>query len=554
MDTNRLMQSAIEHYQNGNLEHARQICKKILGKQPNNANVLHFLGVLCYRVHDYDAAITHLKKALRINPSDAEAHYNIGRAYEGKEQIDEAIQSYKSALRIKSYFVDAHINLGNLLQKTGQLDDAIFNYQRAIELNPNHAGVYYNLGIMFQEMDRIDEAISAFQNSIRLNPQYADAYHDLGYVFHMNRQPNEAVECYHKAIQLDKGMFDAYNNLGRVYQEQGQLDDAITSYRKSLEINPDFAEAHCNLAMALLLTGDFVQGWKEYEWRWKFKDRSRYDFPQQIWDGSDISGKTVFLYAEQGFGDTIQFIRFAPLVAALGGKVIIECHKELKSLIRHVRGVDTVITREDPLPEFDVHYPLLSLPLIFNTTPESIPANIPYIMTDQKKVQQWKERIQSDNARMKIGLVWSGNPKYKADQFRSISLSSFLQLWEVEGTSFYSLQKGEAASQVKELPQETKLIDYTDEIHDFSDTAALIENLDLVISVDTAVAHLAGALGKSVWTLLPFSPDWRWMLNREDSPWYPTMRLFRQPSVGDWFSVIERVKDELKYKLQDKNA
>jgi tetratricopeptide (TPR) repeat protein len=544
MDTKRLMQSAVGYFQAGDLASAGDVCRKILRKQPKNSHVLHFLGILYYQNCDYDAAINALKKSLHINPSDAEAWYNIGRAYEARDQINEAIDSYKSALRIKAYFVDAHINLGNLLQKKGQLDDAIFNYQRAIELDSNHAGAYYNLGVMFQEKSRLGEAISAFQNAIRLNPYHADAYHDLGYVFHMNGQFNEAVGCYHKAIQVNSGMFDAYNNLGRVYQGIGQVNEAISSYRKALDISPEFAEAHCNLAMALLLTGDFEQGWKEYGWRWKLKDHSRYDLPQPVWDGSDISGKTIFLYAEQGFGDTIQFVRFAPLVAERGAQVILECQKELKSLIQQLRGVHSVITREDPLPEFDVHCPLLSLPLVFNTTPESIPAKIPYVAPNTIMLQEWSDKVKNDNARLKVGIVWSGNPKNKADQFRSIPLESFLQLWKIAG-GYYSLQKGEGSSQVKKLSEMFKLIDYTDEIHDFSDTAALIENLDLVICVDTAVAHLAGALGKPVWTLLPFNPDWRWMLNREDSPWYPTMRLFRQLSPGDWGSVMDNVEKEL---------
>ena len=546
MDTNRLMQSAVRYFQSGDLEGAVNVCKKILRKQPRNPDVLHFLGILYYHNQDYDAAIIYLKKALGMNPSDAEAQYNIGRAYEGKGQIDEAVLSYKRVLSIKPHFVDAHINLGNLLQKNGQPDDAISHYQRVIELNPGHAGAYYNLGVMLQEKDRLEEAVAAFRNAVRLDPRYADAYHDLGYVFHLNGQPDEAIECYRKAIQINSHMFDAYNNLGRVYQEQGRLDDAIASYRKSLEINPDFAEAHCNLAIALLLTGDFGQGWKEYEWRWKLKDRSRYELPQPVWDGSDISGKTIFFYAEQGFGDTIQFIRFAFLVAEKGAKVIIECQKELKSLMHGAEGVDSVITREDPLPEFDVHCPLLSLPLVFHTTPADIPAHIPYMVADQELARKWKERICGDNSRLKVGIVWSGNPKYKADKFRSVLLNDLLQLWKVEGISFYSLQKGEAARQVKELSEEIKLIDYTEEIHDFSDTAAWIENLDLVISVDTAVAHLAGALGKPVWTLLPYSPDWRWMMSRADSPWYPTMKLFRQPLPGDWRSVIHKLSEELR--------
>jgi tetratricopeptide (TPR) repeat protein len=545
MDTKRLMQSAVGYFQAGDLASAGDVCRKILRKQPKNSHVLHFLGILYYQNRDYDAAINALKKSLHINPSDAEAWYNIGRAYEGKELIEEAIQSYKSTLRIKPSFVDAYINLGNLLQKNGQPDEAIFHYQRAAELNPGHAGVFYNLGVMFQEMDRLDEAISAFQRAIRLNPRYEDAYHDLGYVFHLKRQPMEAIASYRKAIEINRYMFDAYNNLGRVYQELGQIDDAVSYYRKSLEINPDFVEAHCNLAMALLLTGHYTEGWTEYEWRRRLQDRSRYEFVQPVWDGSDISGKTIFLYAEQGFGDTIQFVRFAPLVAERGARVIIECQKELKSLIQQVRGVHSVVTREDTLPEFDLHCPLLSLPLVFNTTPENIPAKIPYVAPNTIMLQKWSDEVKNDHARLKAGIVWSGNPKYKADQFRSIPLESFLQLWKIAGIGYYSLQKGEASSQVKKLSEKFKLIDYADEIQDFSDTAALIKNLDLVICVDTAVAHLAGALGKPVWTLLPFNPDWRWMLNREDSPWYPTMRLFRQLSPGDWGSVMDNVEKEL---------
>jgi tetratricopeptide (TPR) repeat protein len=554
MNINKAIQLAYKHYQAGDLIQAEYVCKEILKKQPNNIDILYFLGIVCYQRQKYDSAIQYIKKYLQFNPTNSDAYYNLAQAFQKRREPNDAISHYQRALKYNPYFIDAYLNLGNLLQETGQPDEAIINYQKVIEINPNFAGAYYNIGAAFQEKGQLKEAISAYQKAIHLNPSYIDAYHDLGYVLQMNGDLDEAIRFYQKALELNPNLFDAYNNLGRSLQEQGKLDEAISSYLRALQINPEFAEAHCNLALALLLTGDFRQGWKEYEWRWNLKDRSRYDVTQQVWDGSDISGKTIFLYTEQGFGDTIQFIRYAPLLAGRGAKVIIECQKELQSLIHHVKGIDSVITREDPLPEFYAHYPLLSLPTLFDTTLASIPADIPYIVTDGKIVRKWEERTRSDNARMKVGLVWSGNPKYKADQSRSILLENFLQFWKVDGISFYSLQKGKAAEQVKESPEEIKIVDFTDEINDFSETAGLIENLDLVISVDTAVAHLTGALGKPIWTLLPSSPDWRWMLNRKDSPWYPTMKLFRQQTRGDWIPVIARVLDELKDWMRMKEA
>jgi hypothetical protein len=251
------------------------------------------------------------------------------------------------------------------------------------------------------------------------------------------------------------------------------------------------------------------------------------------------------LHAEQGLGDVIQFVRYIPYVAQLGTKVIIECHKELKSLLKNVEGIQQVISQGEELPSFDVHCPIASLPLIFNTIQDNIPTNIPYIYVESMSVNKWKNKLENDNSKLNIGLVWAGNPKHKNDRNRSIPLSGFLPLMKFTNITFYSLQKGTASEQSKNLPIRMKLVDLTKEINDFADTAALIENLDLVITVDTAVAHLTGALGKPVWVLLPFAPDWRWMLNREDSPWYPTIRLFRQPSLGDWDSVISRITKEL---------
>ncbi len=416
----------------------------------------------------------------------------------------------------------------------------------AYEISPA-AEAYYNLGVSLHERGQLDKAIQLYQMAVAHEPNFAEAYLNLGIVFKEKGQPDEAIQCCKKAIEIRPDYAMAYYNLGNAYVLKGQFDEATKFYQKAIEINPDYAEAHWNIALLNLLSGNFKEGWKGYEWRLELEDVSpKRNFLQPLWDESNISGRIILLHAEQGFGDTIQFIRYAPLVAQRGAKVIVECQKELTTLLKNVGGIQDIIAHGEQLPEFDVHCPLLSLPLVFGTTLETIPEKIPYISADPTLVKKWREKIVLDNSKFKIGLVWAGDPRLKDDRTRSCSLEIFAPLTQFEDVIFYSLQKGEAANQAKNPPKNMKLIDYTDEINDFSDTAALIENLDLIISIDTAVAHLAGALGKPVWTLLPFVPDWRWMLNREDSPWYPTMRLFRQPSPGDWEPVIGRIVKELK--------
>jgi len=335
--------------------------------------------------------------------------------------------------------------------------------------------------------------------------------------------------------------------MGTALQEKGQFDEAIQCYKKAIEIDPDYVDARWNMSLLNLLCGNFKEGWKGYEWRWKLEGiLVERNFSAPAWNGYDIKGRTILIYAEQGLGDTIQFVRYASLVADLGANVIVECQKELVSLVEKIRGIKQVIPYGNSLPEFDIHCSLLSLPLVFDTTLEDIPANIPYIYAGSPSVQKWRDKIDQTSSHIRIGLVWAGDPAKKKDRDRSCSLRLFSSLAQFNDVIFYSLQKGEASNQAMNPPEGMNLIDYTEEFHDFSDTAAFIENLDLVISVDTAVAHLAGSLGKPVWTLLPFVPDWRWMLSREDSPWYPTMRLFRQPRIGDWGSVIDRVVNALR--------
>jgi tetratricopeptide (TPR) repeat protein len=413
--------------------------------------------------------------------------------------------------------------------------------------DPGYADVYINLGIIFRALGRYHEESACYQKAIQLDPHSAQAFFNLGHSFFDKEQFDKALSCYEKVINLNPDFAQAYMNLGLILRIKGRHEQALSCYQKVIQINPADAEAHWNMANVLLLTGNFKLGWKEYVWLWKTEDcmKQRRVFSQPEWNGSDIKGRTILLYAEYGFGDTIQFIRFAPMVAECEATVIVECQRELTSLLKTFEGMQKVIPRGEDLPDFDLRCSLMMLPVLFDTSLDTIPNKTPYLTANPGLVEKWHKRLQHDTSKMKIGIVWSGVSTSK----KFCSLKTFAPLAQLQGVSFYSLQKGEAVKEVMNTPNGMQLYDYSNEINDFSDTAALIENLDLVISIDTSVAHLAGALGKPVWILLPFVPDWRWFLDREDSPWYPTMKLFRQPSLGDWKSVIDKVSDNLQNKL-----
>ena len=425
----------------------------------------------------------------------------------------------------------------------GQLDAAIAACRRAIALKPNSPKASVNLGNALAAKGQFDEAMAAYRHVLAIRPDYAEAHCNLANVLREKGELDEALAACRQAIALNPNLPETYVNLGNVLIDKGQLDEAIATYRQAMAIKPDYAEAHHNLGLSLLMRCEFEQGWLEYEWRWKSRSFSspRRGFSQPRWDGGDLKGRTILLYAEQGIGDTIQFIRYLPMVVERGGKIFVETQKELIRLLRQLPGVERWIARGDALPAFDVHCPLMSLPRLFNTTLQTIPSQKDILLPDPALAQAWRLRLEQQPPGFKVGLVWAGRPTHKNDRNRSISLSLLAPLATVEGISFYSLQKGEAARQTADPPAGMRIIDWTDELHDFADTAALIAQLDLIISVDTAVVHLAASMGKPVWMLIPFVPDWRWTLNRDDSPWYPTIRLFRQTAFGDWPGVIGRV-------------
>jgi Tfp pilus assembly protein PilF len=427
--------------------------------------------------------------------------------------------------------------------RAGRLDLAIASYQRAIQLKPDHAESFNNLGNALKEKGRLDQAMDCYRQAIKLKPHYPDAQYNLALALAGKGSLEEAIGCFRLAIQLKPDFAEAHSNLGNALWFTGQIDQATQQYQKALALNPDLPEAHLNLGVVHLAQGDYQRGWLEYDWRLKIKRPGRLPpFQQPRWDGKPLHGRTLLIHAEQGFGDSIFFSRYIPRAAQSGARLILGCQPELARLLSKLARFEQIATSPSQLPPFDVHCPLPSLPLVMGLRgPDDVPWTGPYLKSDPETRRKFSDFIQQAGRKLKVGLCWSGGPTPPG---RSIPLPMLAPLAN-PNVQFYSLQIGQASIDAKSPPPGMNLIDPTPRITDFSDTAALIDQLDLVVSIDTAAAQLAAALGQPVLTLLNHASDWRWLLAREDSPWYPTMRLFRQQSAGDWQTVIARVASEI---------
>jgi len=498
MSHQQTMEVALRLAQAGRLVEAERLYQQILARTPD-ATAHNNLGQLLNLLGRHEQAIVELRRAIALRPDLAEPHNNLGIALAASGCSDEAIAAYRRAIALQPNHGRAHSNMGNALRAAGQAPEAIACYRKALSLDPNYAEAHSNLGALLNELGNVEEALLCHRRAIALRPEYAEGHSNLG---------------------------SALGNAGR-HQE------AIEAQRRAIALQPQFAAAHVNLGLELLMRGDFAHGWAEYEWRSRVPGFGgiRKNCPQPLWDGSDLGGRVLLLHAEQGIGDTIQFVRYMLLIR---GRVLLEVPGTLVRLLNSF-GV-TVAEQHDG--GFDVHLPLLSLPMALRQF-DPMPWTGPYIAADAGLGQQIGQR-----RGLRVGLAWAGSAAHKNDRNRSIPLAKLAPLAQ-EGVAFFSLQVGMGTNQTG-----MHLTDLTDRLHDFADTAALIGQMDLVISVDTAVAHLAGAMGKPVWVLLPEPADWRWMLDREDSPWYPTMRLFRQRRAGDWDEVIERMSRELAEKLK----
>jgi Flp pilus assembly protein TadD len=435
-----------------------------------------------------------------------------------------------------------------------RLEAAEALYRHILIAIPHQATVLHNLGLAMRQREASADAVRLLRRAAFLNPGHAEGHSNLGVALRDQDRHIEAAAALEQAVKLRPDLAEAHNNLGGVYKELGRYDEAIAAFRAALALRPGHPEIHCNLAAALLQQGHYDEGWREHEWRlhedvvsW---DRPR-SFAQPLWNGEDLAGKTLLLHSEQALGDDLQFSRYATPLAARGARVILEVAPSLTTLLRTVPGVADVVAKGETLPDYDFHLSGMSAPHRLGTTLETVPAAMPYIHAEQTRIDFWARRL-APLAGFKVGLVWAGDPRpqnrlaYAIDRRRSMKLATLQPLLELPGVRFVSLQKGDAANQIASLDPALRPHHWMDEVEDFADSAALICGLDLVISVDTSVAHLAGALGKPVWILSRFNGCWRWLEGREDSPWYPSARLFHQPAAGDWESVVAHVTAALR--------
>jgi Flp pilus assembly protein TadD len=489
---------AVECHQKGQFAEAERAYRDLLCQNPDNPDALHLLGMLAHDTGQPSKALELITRAVRLRPDISYYHSNLGNVLQQLERFQDAEHSYREALRLEPRLAEAHNNLGNALRALQRVPEAIASFLEAVKWKPEYHQAFGNLADLLLEQQRWEEAAVCYREARRIAPGWTP---------------------------YTSGLVSALDKWGEQLRERGEYARAVACYQGALALSPRDPNLHLSLAHALLITGQFEPGWLEFEWRWLVKDCPIVSFPQPLWDGSPLAGKRILLWAEQGLGDTIQFVRFAELVKEAGGTVVLECQPPLARLLRTCPWIDEPIPYGEPLPDFDVHAPLQSLPRILRTTLGTIPAHVPYLSADADLVRSWKERLATCRG-LRTGLVWAGNPHNRYDPQRSIPKERLETLMRTPGVDWFSLQK-------EDLPG------------DFSDAAALIANLDLVISVDTAAAHLAGALAKPVWTLLPFAPDFRWLMELEHSPWYPSMRLFRQPAAGDWDSVLTRVRQAL---------
>jgi len=547
-----LLAAALDHHRAGRLGEAEQIYGQILSADANDLGALQLRGTLALQKRDYPGAVEFLSRTLALHPNNAEARINLGLALAGSGSPEEAIVQYRAALEINPRLALAYNHMGLALRAIGQGEQALGAHRQAVALAPDDANMRYNLGLALERQRRFDEAIEAYDQALALRPKFVEAMHNRGTALTARAGPGDtqtAIGALEQALSWRANYAPALSNLGIALADAGRLGEAVAAGRKAIATGPATSQMHWHLALATLKSGDLPEGFREYEWRWQTPEihAPPRPFSQPHWDGSELGSGRLLIYSEQGIGDTLQFVRYVPMLADFGGQIILECQQHLCRLLAGVAGVQSVVAQGQPLPEFDVHCPLMTLPLLFGTTMQTIPAEVPYLPPDAALVQQWRDRL-AQIPGIKVGINWAGNPNFINDRRRSTRLATFGPVAAAardRGMTLVSLRKGSAESGGG-AGAGFDLVDFTNELNDFADTAALMANLDLVISTDAAVPHLAGALAKPVWTLLSTTCDWRWFTNRLDSPWYPTMRLFRQDQPDDWSAPVARMAEALR--------
>lgn len=514
------LNEAVALHQAGRVAQAAQIYQRILQVEPRNVHALHLLGLVAHQTGQQETAANLIGQAIAIDPSHSFMHNNLGGAQRALRQLDAAENSCREALRLAPDYVEAHNNLGLVLREKGDNAGAAAAYREAIARRPEMADAHLNLSVALGDLGEVHESIAAAEAALRYNPRLIDAL-----------------------VQLSLQLTDL-----------GRLDEAIAACDRALALQADHAEAHSSRALALLSKGDFARGLPEYEWRWRTKTMVPRAMFAPRWDGSPLAGRTLLLYVEQGKGDILQFIRYAPLIKATGGRVVFECDKDLQPLLSTCPGIDSFLAPGELLPRIDVHAPLLSVPGLLRTTLDNIPCQTPYLRANPAMAENWRSKLARTEG-FKVGIAWQGSQAFRGDRWRSPPLALFEPLARVPGVRLISLQKGLGTEQIAQLGAKFEVLELA-ELDDaggaFMDTAALMHSLDLVVTSDTSIAHLAGALARPVWVALAVAADWRWLQDRRDSPWYPTMRLFRQTTLGDWSPVFAELAAELQNAVQAK--
>jgi tetratricopeptide (TPR) repeat protein len=572
---------AAQHHQAGQLQIAEQVYRQILAVDPNCADALHLLGIVASQVGRHDLAIEYINRAINLNPSeaafhsnlattynalgnvteaigclrraielqplDAAIHYSLAQNLKAQGKLSEAIAFYRRALQLQPTLVEAHNDLGLALTAQGEYDQAVEVLHHALSLRPTYFQAHNNLGAVFQAQGKLDETVACCRRAVELAPNVPETHNNLGHALQSQGKPNEAIASYLRAIELKPDYAEAQWNLGYAYQQLGQFDHAMQVFTRAIELAPDSHFGHFGLALLLLLLGDWNEGWSEFEWRWRGNHERQRQFAQPRWEGEPLGDRAILLHAEQGFGDTIQFVRYAATIKKQNptATVILETQPPLTKLLATSSGIDRLIARGDALPPFDVRSPLLSVPRLLGISVDNVPVQSPYLSADPALVAHWRERLKPLRG-LRIGLNWRGKP---ITSQRDFPIACYRTLSDLTGIQFICLQKDATADELaiaRDIGLSIIQLNDFDTTHGpFIDTAAVMLNLDLVISSDTAIPHLAGALGVPVWLLLQFVPDWRWLTDRSDTPWYSSMRLFRQKSIGDWNSVSKQLHTAL---------
>ncbi|MBF0434826.1 MAG: tetratricopeptide repeat protein [Magnetococcales bacterium] len=567
-----LLQRALGHHAKGQLQQAHDLYQEILGADPENPQALHLLGVVAHqmgrddlalemirlalafkpdyaeaynnlgsiqcRSGNWHAARASLQSALAIQPSYPEALNNLGNVFKGLQQWDEAVASYHRALALRPDYAEAWSNLGMACWHQGRLDEAVEHLHKGVELAPERFEYHLNLGNILRSCKRWDQAVASYRLAVRLQPASAEALVNLGNALVEIGRADEGVTHLCRGLERNDSLAEGHFNLGNAYHQLLQPRNAVIAYQKALDLQPDFPDASYNKAMSHLLAGDLQEGWHLYEWRWQTEGFLPHNRPEPPWHGTELAGKTLLIHCEQGFGDSIQFIRLVPFIQAFGGRVVLLCPPALTRLFATVRGIDHLVDDPSQLPACDCQIPLLSLPNVLGTTLETIPSAIPYLTVDPELKDCCQQQFR-DLSGIRVGVVWHGDARHGNDRNRSTTANTMARLQRRTNHSLISLQKDARPEELAHWPGPIR---HSGEwLVDFAHTAAVIANLDLVVGVDTAVIHLAGALGCPTWVLLPRVPDWRWLLDRTDSPWYPGMRLFRQKVPGEWNGVMDEI-------------